>query len=49
MMEKCGMNIDEWNSYETKIKANRDLILALTLRPNSLTVKEKDLLPTKNK
>lgn len=41
MMEKCGMNMDVWNAYETKIKANKDLIRALTVRSNSLTTKDK--------
>jgi ribosomal protein S6 len=42
MMEKCGVNVDRWNAFETQIKANKELIRALIVRPNSLTTKEHD-------
>lgn len=40
-MQKCGMNLDEWNSFETKIQVNRDLIKAISVRSNNLTTIEK--------
>jgi hypothetical protein len=35
MMAKCGMSLEEWNSFETKIKANKDLIKTLKVRLNN--------------
>jgi hypothetical protein len=41
MMEKSGMNLNEWNAFETKIAVNKDLIKALAVRSNKLTTVEK--------
>lgn len=43
MMQKCGISLDQWNAFTTKIKATRELVTALRVKPNALETTEKQL------
>ena len=35
IMDKCGMDLDMWNSFDSKIKISKDIIKTLQLKPNN--------------